>query len=177
MLIFVAAIVICLILLFNFKFHFWESNCLSVILIIKILSLIGKCGLFIVNISLLSIVDKISLFGNFLFLFSNKFSLLKFLFYFIFRNFILLLNILMVLFCLITISHGTSVLSKSLSLRKLIAASSMINVGFLFLYFASSISLICKLAIFLLNFYTIMSIGVFIILFFGLNSWLVTMFI
>jgi len=99
-----------------------------------ILGIIGKFGLFPSNPGILGIVDGISLFSTIVLLVLNKYMYLILLGLNIlpYLGNILLKDLcsgLLVILSLITIYHGISLNLRNLTLRKLIAGSSLISVG------------------------------------------------
>ena len=135
-----------------------------------ILGIIGKFGLFPSNPGILGIVDGISLFSTIVLLVLNKYiyliilglDILPYLSNILIKD---LCSSLLVILSLVTIYHGISLNLKDITLRKFIAASSMINVGLLLIILINwDFSLTYLVLIFYLLFYIIISIGLFNIL-------------
>merc|ERR1711959_465352 len=107
---------------------------LSIPFIFIIIGIIGKFGLFPANMGILGIVDGISLFSTIVLLVLNKYiyliilglNILPYLGNILLKD---LCSGLLVILSLITIYHGISLNLRNLTLRKLIAGSSLISVG------------------------------------------------
>ena len=143
---------------------------LSIPFIFIIIGIIGKFGLFPSNPGILGIVDGISLFSTIVLLVLNKYiyliilglDILPYLSNILIKD---LCSSLLVILSLVTIYHGISLNLKDITLRKFIAASSMINVGLLLIILINwDFSLTYLVLIFYLLFYIIISIGLFNIL-------------
>ena len=137
-----------------------------------ILGIIGKFGLFPSNPGILGIVDGISLFSTIVLLVLNKYiyliilglNILPYLGNIVLKD---LCSGLLVILSLITIYHGISLNLKNFTLRKFIAASSMINVGLLLIILMlNDLSLTFLVLIFYLFNYISNSIGLIGILLF-----------
>jgi NADH:ubiquinone oxidoreductase subunit 2 (subunit N) len=137
-----------------------------------ILGIIGKFGLFPSNPGILGIVDGISLFSTIVLLVLNKYVYLILLGWNILPylgNIVLkdLCSGLLVILSLITIYHGISLNLRNLTLRKLIAGSSLISVGLcMIVLMLNDLSFPYLVLVFYLLFYIIHSIGVIGILLF-----------
>jgi NADH:ubiquinone oxidoreductase subunit 2 (subunit N) len=137
-----------------------------------ILGIIGKFGLFPSNPGILGIVDGISLFSTIVLLVLNKYvyliilglNILPYLANIVIKD---LCSGLLVILSLITIYHGISLNLRNLTLRKLIAGSSLISVGLLLIILMlNDLSLTFLVLIFYLFNYISNSIGLIGILLF-----------
>jgi len=109
-------------------------------MILLLLAIVNKIGLFPANISIVGFVDGISLLSSIVLLVLNKYIYLSLLGLYILPylyniNIKDICSLVLLIICLVTIYHGISLKIINNSLRKFLAASSMINVGVLLIIF------------------------------------------
>ena len=114
--------------------NIYNSSFLSTYFIFITTGLIGKFGLFPANLGILGVLDSKSLFSCFIIMILSKYvqlitPALNIMPFIINPNIKDICSSIYIVLALVTLYHGISLNYKHFSVRKFIAASSMVNLG------------------------------------------------